>query len=573
MPLPTLKSLMNANTLANVCKLFSPLFWTLLLTLVGFYAIRPIMDFDFWWHLKTGEIMLQQKALLGIDPFNYTGDIAVKGRESVILNGYWLWQISAAFLFANWSFNGIIFLKLFTAALIAWALHHQMQRQQLPETARILLATLGTVVIVTVYNLERPQVLSILFLTLLIGMIANIRTGESPSRMLCPMMILWANIHGGFVVGDILLGLALLGFLIQYRHDRKILGRLVLWCLAGVLASFVNPNGWNAFIETFNFMGDSFGTAFVSEYRSSWALYSDTSRVAALCLWAISLLHMTALLLSPRRYWPEIFISLFIIAFGLKYIRNTGFIAISLLPVTSYYLAQALNSWKKNLPKYIHLLICIACTALISSLVLKEWRIKKASAGPIFYTMPVEMASFLKSAGLSGNLFNDYGTGGYLDWALYPQWKTFIDGRGLDTKVSQHYLKIALASTELAEGRPLYELLLDRYKIDVIAMRTSVSSGNLQPLLRVLLANPDWTPVFLDWMSFVLVRNTPHNIASIQRYGIDKAIFLESMMATTSSILRTSPSNTAFLALYNDLLSLKAVLDRNLQDPKEPLIR
>lgn len=515
------------------------------------------MDFDFWWHLKTGEVMLQQKALLGIDPFNYTGSNIIKGRESVILNGYWLWQVSAAFLFAGWSFNGIIFLKLVTAALTAWALHYQMQRQQLPETVRILLVTLGTVIIVTIYNLERPQVFSILFLTLLIGMIANIRSGENPSRLLCPMMILWANIHGGFVVGDLLLGLALLGFVIQYRHDRKKLGKLILWSLAGVMASFINPNGWNAFIETFNLMGDSFGTVFVSEYRSSWALYSDTSKVAALCLWAISLLHMTALLLHPRRYWPEIFISLFIIVFGLKYIRNTGFIAISLLPVTGYYLAQVVGSWKQNFPKFIHLVICIACTALISSFVLKEWRIKEASPGPIFYTMPIEMANFLKVAGLSGNLFNDYGTGGYLDWALYPQWKTFIDGRGLDTKVSQHYLKIASASREFAEGKPLYELLIDRYKIDVIAMRTSVASGNLQPLLRVLLANPEWTPVFLDWMSFVLVRNTPHNIASIQKYGIDKTLFLESMIATTISILKTNPGNSTFLALYSDLLTLK----------------
>jgi hypothetical protein len=552
-----LKPLLKDQTFSGVGRIFPAVFWLLLLTLVCFYAIRPIMDFDFWWHLKTGEIILQQKALLDIDPFNYTGEIIVKGREAVILNGYWLWQVSAAFLFSVWGFNGIIFLKLATAALTAWALHYHLQRQQLPETARILLVTLGTVVIVTVYNLERPQLFSILFLTLLIGMIADICRGNSPSRILWPVMIIWANIHGGFVVGDILLLLALLGFGIQYRHDRQKLGRLAFWSITGVLASFVNPNGWNACIETFNLMGDSFGTVFVSEYRSSWALYTGTSKLAALCLWAIALLHLTSLYIHPRRYWPEIFISLFIIAFGLKYIRNTGFIAISLLPVTGYYLAQALARRQKIFPKSVHLVIGIVCTALVASLILNEWRIKKASPGPIFYTMPVEMANFLKIAGLSGNLFNDYGTGGYLDWALYPQWKTFIDGRGLDTKVSQHYLKIALTSTELAEGKPLYELLLDRYKIDVIAMRTSVASGNLQPLLRVLLANPDWTPLYLDWMSFVLVRNTPHNLASIQKYGMDKALFLESMLATTLSILRTNPGDKTFMTLYNDLLALK----------------
>jgi hypothetical protein len=564
MPFAALKSFLKTLTFHNVCRLLVPLFWTLLLTLICLYAIRPVMDQDFWWHLKTGELMLQQKALLAIDPFNYTGDVIIKGRESVILNGYWLWQLSAALLFAVWGFNGIIVLKLATATLIAWTLHQQMQRQGLPEAVRILLVTVGTVIIVTVYNLERPQVFSILFLTLLIGLISDIRRGDRPSLMLWPMMVLWANIHGGFVVGDILLGLTALGFMIQYRHDRKTLIRLVSWSLAGILASFVNPNGWNAFIEAFSFMDNSFGTAVVSEYRSSWALYCDTSKIAAISLWAISLLHVTSLLLVSRRYWPEIFISLFIIAFGLKYIRNTGFIAVSLLPVTGYYIAQALNSWKKSPPKYILLIICIASTALLSSMVLKEWRIKTASTGPIFYTFPVEMANFLKVTGLSGNLFNDYGTGGYLDWALYPQWKTFIDGRELDTKVSKHYLKIALASMEFAEGKPLYELLLDRYQIDVIAMRTSVSSGNLQPLLRVLLPNPDWTPVFQDWLSFVLVRNTPNNSAPIKQHGIDKFLFVENMLETTSSILRTNPANKTFSLLNNDLQALKAELGEKL---------
>jgi hypothetical protein len=206
-------------------------------------------------------------------------------------------------------------------------------------------------------------------------------------------------------------------------------------------------------------------------------------------------------------------------------------------------------------------------------MILKEWHIRKASSGPIAYTIPVEMANFLKNSGLSGNLFNDYGIGGYLVWALYPQWKTFIDGRNLDANVSRHYKAIAFVSMDVADGKPLYEMLIEQYQIDVIAMRTSVSNGNLQPLLRVLLSSPDWTPVFQDWMSFVLVRNTPNNKTPIQQHGIDKSLFVESMLETTISILRTNPGNKTFSLLYNDLVALKTVMGDRLHNSHEPPIR
>lgn len=554
---PKSKSPLSLLSYLTLGKFLHSVFWISLVTLVLFYATRPIADFDFWWHLKTGDVMLQQRALFKIDPFNYTGESVVHSRESVILNGYWLWQITASFLFGVGGGSGIIFLKILTAGLIAWALHHQMVRQQLSELTRITLITMGTLIIISVYNLERPQVYSILFITLLIGNIARIRMGHDPSRMLWPMMVLWANIHGGFVVGDILLGLAAAGFLIQYRHDGKRLISLLIWAFTGILASFINPNGWNAFHEVFNFMNNSLGPAFVSEYRSSWFLFSNISKMSAVFLWTIVIIHFIGLLVVSQRYWPEIFISLFIIVFGLKYIRNVGFIAVSLLPVTGWYLERTLGSFKKSFPEHARILICAVCTVLISWLTLHEWRIKKASTGFITNNFPVSMANFLKTSELSGNLFNDYGIGGFLDWSLYPRWKTFIDGRELNTRVSDHYLKIALTSMEIAERKPLYELLLDRYRIDVIAMRLSISSGQLQPLLKLLIFNPNWTPVFQDWMSFVLVRNTARNFNSIQKYGIDKSRFLDTLLQTSYNMAKEQPDSPTYSVLYNDALSVK----------------
>lgn len=536
-------------------KLLYPLFWTTLVVLLLLYASRPILDPDFWWHLKTGELMLQQHGLLAGDPFNFTGDGIVRDSQAVLLYGYWLWETVTSLLYRTLGFPGIFLLKVVTLALLSWAVLFEMSRQQLSQFTRIVLTGLGALLVINVYHLERPQVFSFLFMTLLLGMIARLRQGERPSRLLFPLMILWANIHGGFVIGDILLLLAVAGFLIQYRHERGRLVSLSLWALGGILASFVNPAGWTAFLKLYQFMSSSVGPEHVLEYRSSLQLYLLQSKVAAASLWGIAALHLIGLSLVSRRYWPEIFVSLFIIAFGLAFIRNTGFVAVSLLPMTGWYLEQACAGLDGRLCRHPRAVSCALLVAIIAWLALGEWQEHRTTHGPIANKFPHNMATFLKSSGLSGRLFNDYNAGGYLDWALYPQWQTFIDGRELDARVSHQYLQIAAGSTKLTNGRPYYALMLDRYRIDVVALRLALPDGRLQPLLKLLLLDPQWVPVFLDDQSFVLVRNTPGNAAAISRHALDKPFFLDMLTRLVAGYVNRSPRATPLTVLYADTLS------------------
>jgi len=535
-------------------RLLRPLFWLTLSSLLLLYVARPICDPDFWWHLKSGELMIQQRGLLRTDPFNYTGDGVVGGFQAVLLYGYWLWETIASVLYDAMGFNGIFLLKLVTAALLIGAVLFEMSRQRLSEFTRIVLIGLGALVIVNLYHLERPQVFSFIFMTLLIGMISRIRMGCLPSSMIFPLMFLWANIHRGFVVGDILLGLAAAGFLIQYRHDDRKRRLFLTWAAVGILVSFLNPNGWNTLVELFDFMQNSIGPSNVNEYRSSWQLFLLQSKMSAIILWTLAVLHLAGMLLVSRRFWPEIFVSLFIIVFGLAYVRNTGFIAISLLPMTGWYVEQAYASLNEKVPGYARIVVSAAFVAIFSWLALGEWEVRRSAQSPISNCFPVNMANFLKNSGLSGRLFNDYDSGGYLDWSLYPQWKTFIDGRELDTRVSSQYLKIASGSVAVAEGKPYYEFMLDRYQVDVVALGIANSDGRLQPLLKLLLNRPEWIPVFLDNQSFVLARYTAQNAPAIRRYGLDKIRFLEILARVIGNYANSSPDSTRLLVLYADIL-------------------
>lgn len=533
------------------------LFCSPLATLLLLYALRPIRDPDFWWHLKTGDLIVQQRGLLQFDPFNYTGDGIVHGFQAVLLYGYWLWEICASLLFTGFGFAGIFLLKMLTALLLSCVVFMEMRRRKLSMFTMMSLAPLGALVVINVYHLERPQIFSFLFATLLIGMISRTKEAISPTPLLFPLMTLWANVHRGFVIGDIILALAAAGFMIQYLNDRKSQLRLAAWAMLGVLASFVNPNGWGMIIELSNFIQNSIGPAHVVEYRDTWQLFLLQSRCAAICLWTLSALHIAGLFLTARRNWPEILVSLFMIVSGLAYIRNTGFIAIALLPLTGWYLEQAWARWRLEYLLILRTVACVLLALTVSWYAAAEWQAKTSARSPVSNEFPVNMAEFLKDSGLSGRLFNDYNAGGYLDWALYPECRTFIDGRELDTRVSHQYLRIAGGSMEPLDGRPYCLEMLDRYRIDIVALRIALLDGRLQPLLKLLLPAPQWIPVFLDDQSFVLARNTPANASVIRRCGIDKGYFLDMLTLMIGNYVHRAPQSAHLSVMYADLLNYR----------------
>jgi hypothetical protein len=200
-------------------------------------------------------------------------------------------------------------------------------------------------------------------------------------------------------------------------------------------------------------------------------------------------------------------------------------------------------------------MVCTLLLLAVSWLALGEWSRSRAYQAPISSNFPVGMANFLENSGLSGRLFNDYNAGGYLNWALYPQWKTFIDGRELDPQVSQQYVKILSGSAEPVGGVPYYKQMLDKYGIDVVALDIARSSGRLQPLLKLLLNRPEWVPVYLDNQSFVLARFTPQHAAIIRELGLDKKVFLERLTRLAANRAANSPQSIRSLVLYADALS------------------
>jgi hypothetical protein len=126
-------------------------------------------------------------------------------------------------------------------------------------------------------------------------------------------------------------------------------------------------------------------------------------------------------------------------------------------------------------------------------------------------------ADFLRANPIPGKMFNFFDIGGFLDWQLYPQALTFIDGRTYNQQVF-------LEHQTVTGGMQGWKEILNRHGITYIVTKTMDSSGMILPLIPVLANDPEWTLVFSDGLFVIFVRNLPENEAYRRKYGLSKAI-------------------------------------------------
>jgi len=507
------------------------LFALLLVAALLCLAYRPLNDPDFWWHLKSGEWMWQHRGLLQHDPFTFTGDGQTSLREALILKGYWLWQLLAYGLYAVARFNGIFLLNLLTLLALFVLQAHQLRRAGVRIWAAAPLLASVYLLISYNYAVERPQFISLLCVPIVLGQLFQFRQGGRLGLSLPLIMLLWGNLHGGFVVGDILLVLFAAGTLYDERSQPGRLRHALLWAGLGVLFSLLNPNGVDTFIGLASFYHSSLMTD-VYEYRDTFFLVGR-GRLDLLLLWLMVAVYLAGVWLRRRQLsLTELCLAGFLIWFSLAHGRNAGFFALGMLPLTGAALQRMLDGCPPRLGLLVGgLLLCLPLAGVaLRGGELAAQRISQGAVSPFF---PEPAAGFLNTSGLKGRLLNDYTLGGFQIWRGYPAWQVFIDGRGLDPKVYEDWKLIVAASLEDAgQGRPRFEQLLDHYRVDVVMLPLfDMYTGRITALVKFLINKPDWTPVYLDAQAYILARETAASRPVISRSGMDKLSFLRQMVA------------------------------------------
>ncbi|HYA26437.1 MAG TPA: hypothetical protein VEE82_00425, partial [Thermodesulfovibrionales bacterium] len=229
--------------MAKVIKSIIP---ALIIFCVFLYGLIPINDFDFWWHLKTGEYILENGQLPDIDPFSYTAvstDMDSPGRPQFILKSYWLGQVVFALVVKYLGLKGFIAMRAIFFALISLTVLKVQGLQSavsgpksgVPElrTRGALYSQAGCALLFSLAMLttecltDRPQMFSFLFAIFLVFLFERYRVCASRAALYAIplLMLLWAQIHAGYIVGIayLLVYLMAIPFEECLKEKRKIL--------------------------------------------------------------------------------------------------------------------------------------------------------------------------------------------------------------------------------------------------------------------------------------------------------------------------------------------------------------
>jgi hypothetical protein len=493
--------------------------WAIVPLAVAWFAasIDFIEPFDFWWNLKSGEIMTQTGQFLATDVLVYTPvrEPYYNPQWGSQLLFYWVYSLSPYLLLALRAIivTGSVALLLW---LCAW------------RTGSMRVASVTTVIayITAWTNLGvRPQLFAFLPFLAFIFLLERKDAYPKWLPLLVPIMLFWVNVHGSYLLGIILIGIYGLGSLIEKAVTKE--GREWLrsraafwqagWLAAGALASLANPYFTSIFHYFVVATNDPIARALNSEWQPP-TLNSGTGMI----FFVNVLILLVTFYLSKRRLRPtEILI---VLAFGylsLTSLRNVMWWGWITAPILASNLAawSALRREKKEAQVQVEPANADASTAsrqeipalnwlfaglLVGGAVLFTplWRtsnplVPASAKGALSAATPFEITDYIKQNNPPQPIFNYMEWGGYMGWELYPRYQLFVDGRfeARQVKVWDDYLSVS-------RGRADWQALLDSYSIQTLILNKEFHS-DLIPFVK---QSKVWKEVYEDKVGFVFTR-------------------------------------------------------------------
>ncbi|MBA4398606.1 MAG: hypothetical protein C0396_01835 [Anaerolinea sp.] len=482
----------------------------LTLALVFLMAARVPVDPDMWWHLRTGE-----ETVAAGQPY-LTDTLTFTRYGAPWVNHSWL---SEVVLYLIYRYGGTIGLGLYVALLVVATmalLYHTLGGGVFMKAGIIVLTS---AVMALVWS-PRPQLISFLLFAGLNYWLQ--RYMQRKTRLLWPLplvFILWGNLHAGYSLGFMLLGITIGGLIL----DRLLwpaevttltwpeIGRLSDWTAISLLAVVVNPNGFNTWKIPFQTIGKEAGVQYIIEWASPDFHMTQTLPYLALlfaCVIALAwsgkrasgseitglTLFGVASLLSQRNFAPFALFTAVVLSNHAAAAWN-GLISPRLQQLKEGYKQSKRSTHDQRalsprLRKVVNLTLVglILLIAFGRLIYVTHPTIVKANMQNYY---PIAAVDYLEKYAKPGNIFNDYGWGGYLDWRL-REFKVFIDGRA-----DLYGGDIIQEVIDTTDARGDWQEALDYWQVDYILVMPNVR-------LVDKAIEADWEILFQDKVSVLL---------------------------------------------------------------------
>ncbi len=542
-------------------------------------------NYDFWWHLATGKYIVENKSLPQNDPFSYTSHETFSQRKSIILKGNWLAEVIFYKVYMFLDLKGIIILRSLLLLLFLFFVFLSIKKQGASDLVALILIA-GVFILTKSFPGERPQLFTFVVFSIVFYLLEDFSASRSKKIFLVPVLVLvLSNMHPGYIVCILLISLYLTGEGVLYvlRKDFSNEGfraLFIVWILT-IMFALLNPNGLSAFREIF-FIGKH--TEGIVEFMPTFYIYTNKFKPIDYSY----IIFLVFSLLSVR-YFRKIGLvhMLVLIVFTVMSFVAIRYV-IFYMCVAAPILAKIINNFREerifkrflgNLkPRegFLYLIACIVGIVLvlnsIPALARYEFRADTSFAAP------KGAADFLENLQIKGNMFNEYGFGGYLIWRLYPDKKVFIDGRSLEPDVYDKYRIVGSVSVERNQS---WEDIMRRYNISYIVMPPLMPRGEVYPLVEELFEREDWTLIYNDQLSLIFLRNNSENQHIINRFAIDKKEGLNTIIIQASGRAMKNRVNPYYMITLGKVFfkmgkfddSEKAFLMAYERDPKNLVIK
>jgi hypothetical protein len=496
------------------------------LTFVGLALLVPFAlgkqllnsDGDLARHLRVGEYILSH-GLLRVDVFSFT-----KGGQPFI--GYeWLSEVAYATVYRLGGLPAVavvcgLLIALTYALLTHWLLAQGVD-PLLGYLTGILAAILGSV-----HWLARPHLFTLLGVSILMSRLEQSDEGAPPWQYV-PLFGLWANLHGGFLFGLVVMVIYIGGDLVEAasstdrprwlrraRRDATALGM-------AAVGTLLTPYGLELHRHVLAWFKMSYVIDNTMEYLSP-DFHSITGRFVLLVL----LMVLAALALSRRRpTFPRLLLILASVGFALIYQRNIPLFGLAALPVLALHLDPEWRGLKdiggireafarespgrRSGPWSMAVVLVLLLLTLNLSPLSRLGLVPGAFDPSVFPVVATEKA---RAADLKGRIYNDFIWGGYLllEW---PKQKVFIDGQ-----TDFYGEELTRTHTRIAALYPGWRDLLNKWDISLVM----VPGQNVLP--HELVREPGWSIWYCDSTAVILQRSPSPRVSSFKADSAERKL-------------------------------------------------
>lgn len=467
-------------------------------------AVRPTVDPDMWWHLRTGEYILEN-GIPRQDVFSFTVS------DHRWITHEWLSQAIMWLLYSAGTFPALILVFAAVIACSFWLVYRNSAGQPYLAAFVGLLAAFASA---PTWG-ARPQMFNILLLALFLHIVEGVRGGRFSVRAFWWFPLLtavWANLHSGYLAGVALLVAYAAGDAAQVVLRRWLPGQergltlrhsgaLALAAGGSLLAAALNPNTFRLWVYPFETLRSPAMQQFIQEWHPPEFRLNIFWPFAALLL-----LGVLGWAYGRRPAATDVLLFLGTGAAALLSARNIPLFAVVAAPIVCRAWWQLIRRDADRQPDDQAVrargrpapLLSLANWLLLALFLLAGglW-VGQTIAGneeAVAERFPVAAVDFLESRDLDTAYgYNSYGWGGYLIWRGIP---VFVDGRA-----DVYGDEFLFFYQQAAQLQPDWREPLEQYSVDYVLIRRQA------PLATMLGEVEGWREAYTDELAQIFVRD------------------------------------------------------------------